>query len=130
MIRWRLILEEYGPELRYIQGNKNIVADALSRLEQSNQECLLSMAYTLSRICQVDKIKQFESKTKQECFYQFQIALTEPEVQNDSDLPDKAMPVRFATIRSHQDKNMDLLGKVKDNLYKSKTFHGAGKPLS
>ena len=48
-------------------------------------------------------------------------------MQDDSDLPDKAMPVRFATIRAHQDRDMDLLGKVKDNLYKSKTFHGAGK---
>jgi hypothetical protein len=28
----RLLLEEYGAELRYIQGEKNVVADALSRL--------------------------------------------------------------------------------------------------
>ncbi len=33
VMRWRLVLEEYGPELRYIPGEKNIVADALSRLE-------------------------------------------------------------------------------------------------
>ena len=32
VMRWRLILEEYGPELRYIKGENNIVADALSRL--------------------------------------------------------------------------------------------------
>jgi len=32
-MRWRLILEEFGPELNYVQGNKNIVADALSRLD-------------------------------------------------------------------------------------------------
>jgi len=32
-MRWRLILEEYGPELRYIKGKQNIVADALSRLD-------------------------------------------------------------------------------------------------
>ena len=32
-MRWRLILEEYGPELRYIRGKSNIVADALSQLE-------------------------------------------------------------------------------------------------
>jgi len=30
VMRWRLILEEYGPELRYIKGEKNVVADALS----------------------------------------------------------------------------------------------------
>jgi hypothetical protein len=32
-MRWRLVLEEYGPELRYIKGEHNIIADALSRLD-------------------------------------------------------------------------------------------------
>ncbi|OWZ04667.1 Pol Polyprotein [Phytophthora megakarya] len=32
MLRWRLEIEEYGPELVYIKGHENIVADALSRL--------------------------------------------------------------------------------------------------
>ena len=31
--RWRLILEEYGPEIVYIPGVTNVVADAMSRLE-------------------------------------------------------------------------------------------------
>ena len=30
---WRLILEEYGPEIVYIKGIHNTVADAISRLE-------------------------------------------------------------------------------------------------
>ena len=33
VMRWRLILEEYGPELIYTKGSTNIVADAFSRLE-------------------------------------------------------------------------------------------------
>ena len=33
VMRWRLIIEEFSPELVYIQGETNIVADALSRLE-------------------------------------------------------------------------------------------------
>ena len=32
-MRWRLILEEYNPELIYIQGAKNVAADSLSRLD-------------------------------------------------------------------------------------------------
>jgi len=32
-MRWRLILEEFEPELIYIQGIKNFVADAISQLE-------------------------------------------------------------------------------------------------
>ena len=40
-MRWRLILEEFGPELKYIKGENNVVVDALSRLETSdNQETL------------------------------------------------------------------------------------------
>jgi hypothetical protein len=31
--RWRLLLEEYGPEIIYIKGIHNTVADAISRLE-------------------------------------------------------------------------------------------------
>jgi hypothetical protein len=38
VMRWRLILEEFGPELRYIKGEHNIVADALSRLEMMSVE--------------------------------------------------------------------------------------------
>ena len=33
-MRWQLILEEFSPELIYIKGSKNIVADALSRLDK------------------------------------------------------------------------------------------------
>jgi hypothetical protein len=32
-MRWRLVLKEFGPELKYIKGTNNVVADALSHLE-------------------------------------------------------------------------------------------------
>ena len=36
---WRLILEEYGPDIEYIKVEKNIVADGLSRITlNGNQE--------------------------------------------------------------------------------------------
>lgn len=38
VMRWRLVLEEYGPELRYIKGENNVVADALSRLDCMSEE--------------------------------------------------------------------------------------------
>ena len=41
VMHWRLILKEFGPELKYIKGENNSVANALSRLEMSyNQEIL------------------------------------------------------------------------------------------
>ena len=33
LIRWRMLLEEFGPEVKYVQGVKNVVADAPSRLD-------------------------------------------------------------------------------------------------
>ena len=33
LIRWRMLLEEFGPEVKHIQGVKNVVANALSRLD-------------------------------------------------------------------------------------------------
>ena len=38
---WRLILEDFGPEFKYIKGENIVVSDALSRLEMiDNQEIL------------------------------------------------------------------------------------------
>ena len=46
MLRWRLIIEEYGPDIEYTQGDKNIVADALSRLPlNGNQETTQDPTY-------------------------------------------------------------------------------------
>ena len=33
IIRWRLLLEEFGPKYVHISGKENVVADALSRME-------------------------------------------------------------------------------------------------
>ena len=41
VMRWRLLIEEFGPKLLYIKGEKNIVADALSRLGLKEEEFAL-----------------------------------------------------------------------------------------
>ena len=46
-MRWRLISEEYNPELRYIKGGNNVVAGFLSRLAMlplESQPTQLNMA--------------------------------------------------------------------------------------
>ena len=43
-MRWRLILEEFGPELKYIKGENNVVSDALSRLEKSPNQDILNIS--------------------------------------------------------------------------------------
>ena len=44
VMRWRLVLEEYGPELVYIKGESNVVADALSRLEIDDKREIFNLS--------------------------------------------------------------------------------------
>ena len=37
MLRWRLILEDYGPEIQYIHRAINILADAMERFPSNGQ---------------------------------------------------------------------------------------------
>ena len=43
-MRWRLILEEFGPELKYIKGENNVVSDALYRLGISDNQDILNIS--------------------------------------------------------------------------------------
>ena len=38
VMRWRLLIEEFGPDLVYIKGTHNVVADALSRLAMTEED--------------------------------------------------------------------------------------------
>ena len=50
VVRWRLILEEFSPELKYIKGENNVIADALSSLEMSDNQDILN----ISELCGYD----------------------------------------------------------------------------
>ena len=43
-MRWCLILKEFCPELKYIKGENNVVADALSRLEIIDNQDILNIS--------------------------------------------------------------------------------------
>ena len=43
-MHWRLILEEFGPELKYIKGENNVVAEAISLLEMSDNQEILNIS--------------------------------------------------------------------------------------
>ena len=38
LVRWRMMLEEFGPKIEHIKGTTNVVADALSRLEIDHKD--------------------------------------------------------------------------------------------
>ena len=43
-MRWRLILEEFGPELKYIKGENDVVANTLSWLEKSPNQDIFNIS--------------------------------------------------------------------------------------
>ena len=38
VMRWRLLIEEFGPKLTYSKGTHNIIADALSRMRLTEKD--------------------------------------------------------------------------------------------
>jgi hypothetical protein len=56
--QWRLLLEEYGPEIVYIKGIHNTVADAISRLEYDPSVNRTAENY------HVTKVRSFQSSRR------------------------------------------------------------------
>ena len=86
VMRWRLILEEYGPTLNYIKGEKNIVADALSRLDMVQEP--------------LEDPDNHEQSDNQSC----QLFAAEEE---DVDFP-KDFPLTFREIAKRQQEDREL----------------------
>ena len=104
VMRWRLILEEYGPELHYIKGSKNIVADALSRLEINDHDNI-----DPNKTNNVDLAEHFGLE--------------------EDDVPDDAHPINYKTLMTNQQKDNKLIENARKypDRYTLRTFHGAGK---
>ena len=103
VMRWRLFIEEYSPDLRYIKGESNIVADALGRLDTAN-EPMEEMFFT------------DELRSSLYCYAQ-------------DELPPDAYPMSYQTIGQAQSVDEQILKTLqkKDSNYHLKSFHGGGK---
>jgi hypothetical protein len=82
VLRWRLILEDYGVKFKYIKGETNTIADALSRLpiaERQNVNTILNIDSHYSQFnCQ-----NGECKSPLECL-SIQNVYTDNEVDNSN----------------------------------------------
>ena len=47
VMRWRLIIEEYGPEIKYMSGQEHVVADRFSRLSMINTDMYVHELYNV-----------------------------------------------------------------------------------
>ena len=106
VMRWRIILEEFGPELLYVPGKVNIVADALSRLDinaPSNDNI------------ESKKVESMHSMA--ECYG-----------LDESNLPEDAFPLTYSNILKEQQKDKSLKDCINNKPhYSIQPYHGGGK---
>ena len=114
VMRWRLILEEYGPELCYTKGTHNIVADALSRLEITNKT---SPSLTETSVNEFFALRHKNAHN---------FGLTK-DTQKVTDVL-SSFPLTFKNIRDAQRNDHELLRTLEQkDAYSLKIFRGGGK---
>ena len=100
-MRWRLILEDFGPELLYVPGENNAAADALSRLETLPSPPLSTL-----------KMADLFAYKKQE------------------DLPDEAFPLSYKLIMQEQLADQELLATAEaKDVMSSPNFKGVASSV-
>ena len=99
-MRWRLIIEEFSPELIYLKGERNIVADALSRLQLQNSDVPSTKMHDLHYLAE-------------------HFALEDEDLQSD------AFPVHYKLIAQHQSHQKEFFTKHTQD-YHLKSFRGGG----
>ena len=81
VMRWRLILKEFGPKIQYISGIDKIVADTLGRLPytpgNNNKPC------TRKAQCRANKLFAIGREENNECFPPLNLLIVQTEQQNE-----------------------------------------------
>ena len=102
-MRWRLYIEEYSPDLQYIKGENNVVADALSQLnmelDPNTTEALMTEGMCSNWYCYAKEEQNYNSH-----------------------------PLSYQQLEKaqHTDKQMMESLKLDKSLYKNHYLHGGG----
>ena len=100
-MRWRILLEEFSPEIVYIKGNDNTVADALSRLPKKRDVSIkesLSYSETHHHAQMCLAMQKFTEHNHSEQSY----------IQKDMYVDDEPFPLDLENIKYVQEQDKDL----------------------
>jgi hypothetical protein len=128
VFRWRTKIEEFSPYLHYIQGEKNMLADNLSRLH-----CLPTPAQLAKgkKLVEPAVVSDNEDESDDEAFFLAQefSGLYDNTVWDciecylnfpDSDTPEQNLSLSYTHLREQQQQDQKLLAlleKYRDNYY-------------
>jgi len=102
VLRWRLILEEFSPELIYIKGQNNVIADALSCLDKTADSLTKPSADFFTKPPNADSltkpISDFVTKPHM-------VLLAKLYALEEDDLPEDAFLITYSNILKHQQKD-------------------------
>ena len=129
VLRWRLLLEEYGPEIIYLKGKANNAADAMSRLPIEEHYCFR----TVKALCSLPS----DDTYIQECDVDAKYL---SETYGIEELEAGTFPLTYKIIDKYQRKDKDLLNKLKRTIdsssstdhtssYHTKSFRGGGTDI-
>ena len=132
VIRWRMVIEDFAPELIYIQGTRNVVADAISRLEldtpttntvdvPQNKE-LFTIAHSLTQSYRYNSTIGTINEIPTTAYL--------AECYGLDDLPDDSYLLNYKLLQKEQQKDEHLLQramKESTSAYTVEIFHGGGK---
>ena len=109
VLRWRLLIEEYSPEIIYIKGQNNVAADAMSRLPAAISNLPARQPMNL-----LQGPEQLSRKTVSDQF-------------GLKSLTKGTFPLRYSILDKYQQEDQKLLENLKRGVYTAKTFRGGGK---
>ena len=96
VMHWHLIIKEFGPQFEYLQGEHNIVADALTRLK--SDDVILTNKVNIAEIFCLE----------------------------DKDLPNEFFPLHYKILNFYQQKDKKLVNSLKTNpSFQQNLFMGA-----
>ena len=98
VLRWILIIEDYGPGIEYIKDEKNIGADELSRLPSNgNQETTQKSTYKREIVSEIIDIEE---------------------------LPEGTFTINLKLIQKYKRQEPSIIAKYKYSKYHKGYFHG------